>query len=44
MASDMVRAALATMTRIGDKPVTVHVIAVSGTIKAVYKNVGQMLA
>jgi RNase P/RNase MRP subunit POP5 len=33
-AVELVRAALATMTRIGDKPVAVHVLAVSGTIKA----------
>ena len=31
---EMVRAALAAMTRIGDKPVVVHVLRVSGTIKA----------
>jgi RNase P/RNase MRP subunit POP5 len=41
---DTVRAALATITKIGDKPVSVHVIAVSGTIKAVYKKVKQQRA
>jgi len=34
VAVEMVRTALATMTRIGDKSVAVHVLAVSGTIKA----------
>lgn len=32
----MVRASLATITRIGDKPVSIHVLTVSGTIKALY--------
>lgn len=40
-ASDIVRAAVATMTRMGGKPVSVHVIAVSGTIKALCKRVKQ---
>jgi RNase P/RNase MRP subunit POP5 len=39
--SDMVRAALVTMTKIGDKPASLHVIAVSGTIKALDKRVRQ---
>jgi RNase P/RNase MRP subunit POP5 len=33
----MIRAALATMTKIGNKPVAVHVLMVSGTIKALYR-------
>ncbi len=37
MAVDMVRAALASMTKIGNKPVVVHVVSVSGTIKALYQ-------
>jgi RNase P/RNase MRP subunit POP5 len=40
-ASDMVRTALATMTKISDKPASIHVIAVSGTIKALSKRVGK---
>jgi ribonuclease P/MRP protein subunit POP5 len=40
-ASDMVRAALAAITKIGDKPASIHVIAVSGTIKALQKRVKQ---
>jgi RNase P/RNase MRP subunit POP5 len=38
-ASDMVRAALATITGIGNKPVCVHVIAASGTIKALSRRI-----
>lgn len=34
---DMVRAALASITEIGDKPVAIHVLKVSGTIKALHK-------
>jgi RNase P/RNase MRP subunit POP5 len=34
----MVRAAIATITHIGSKQVALHVVAVSGTIKALYKN------
>jgi ribonuclease P/MRP protein subunit POP5 len=40
-ASDIVRAAVATMTKMGGKPVSVHVIAVSGTIRALCKRVKQ---
>jgi RNase P/RNase MRP subunit POP5 len=38
---DMVRTALASMTKIGNKPVAVHVLTVSGTIKALYKKVNK---
>lgn len=37
----MVRAALASITKIGDKPVAVHVLKVSGTIRALYKKIRQ---
>jgi ribonuclease P/MRP protein subunit POP5 len=37
-AVDMVRAALASMTRIENNPLAVHVLKASGTIKALYKN------
>lgn len=36
---DMVRAALASMTKIGGKPLAVHVLTVSGTIKGAYRNI-----
>jgi len=38
-ASDMVRTALVTMTEVKGKPAGVHVLAVSGTIKALSKRV-----
>jgi RNase P/RNase MRP subunit POP5 len=38
---DMARAALASMTRIGNKPIAVHVVSVSGTIKALYEKIKQ---
>jgi RNase P/RNase MRP subunit POP5 len=38
---DMVRTALASMTKIGNKPVAIHVLTVSGTIKALYKKVNK---
>jgi len=38
---DMVRAALASLTKIRDKPVAVHVLAVSGTIKALSEKMRQ---
>jgi RNase P/RNase MRP subunit POP5 len=34
----MVRSALASITNIGNKPAALHVLAVSGTLKALYKN------
>jgi len=36
-AVDMVRTALASMTRIGNKSVAIHVVRVSGTIRSLYK-------
>ena len=36
---DMVRTALASITKIGNKPGAIHVLRVSGTIKALYRNV-----
>ena len=36
---DVVRAALASITRIGDKPVAIHVLKVSGTIKTLSKKI-----
>jgi RNase P/RNase MRP subunit POP5 len=40
-AVDMVRTALASMTRIGNKPVAIHVLTVSGTIRSLYKKVNK---
>jgi RNase P/RNase MRP subunit POP5 len=40
-AVDMVRTALASITRIGDKQVAIHVVKVSGTIKSLYKKVSK---
>lgn len=37
-ALDMIRAALASITKIGEKHVAVHVLAVSGTLKALNGN------
>jgi RNase P/RNase MRP subunit POP5 len=36
-AVNMVRTALASMTRIGNKPVAIHILRVSGTIRSLYK-------
>ena len=38
-ASDMVRAALATITEISETPASIHVIAASGTIKALSRRI-----
>jgi RNase P/RNase MRP subunit POP5 len=38
----MLRAALASLTKIGDKGVAVHVLVVSGTIKGVYRKLGRV--
>ena len=38
-ASDMVRAALATITKISDTPASIHVVAASGTIKALSRRI-----
>ena len=38
---DIVRAALASITKIRDRPVVVHVLAVSGTIKTLSKKIRQ---
>jgi RNase P/RNase MRP subunit POP5 len=40
-ALDMVRAALASITKVNDKPAAMHVITVSGTIKALCKKIGK---
>jgi ribonuclease P/MRP protein subunit POP5 len=40
-AVDMVRAALASITKVRDEPVVVHVLAVSGTIKALSEKIRQ---
>jgi RNase P/RNase MRP subunit POP5 len=40
-AVEMVRAALASVVKIGDKPAAIHVLTVSGTIRAVRKKMGQ---
>jgi RNase P/RNase MRP subunit POP5 len=38
---EMVRTAIASITHVGDKPAAVHVLAVSGTIKALHKSLKQ---
>lgn len=40
-AVDMVRASLASLTKIRDKPVAIHILAVSGTIKALSEKIRQ---
>lgn len=36
-AIENVRAAIASITKIGEKPAAIHILVVSGTIKALYK-------
>ena len=38
---EMVRAALASITKIRDKPAAIHVLTISGTIRALYKKIKQ---
>jgi len=38
---DMVRTALTSITKIGNKPVAIHVLRVSGTIRSLYKKVNK---
>jgi RNase P/RNase MRP subunit POP5 len=38
-AVDIVRTALASITKIGNKPAAIHILTVSGTIKALYKKI-----
>jgi RNase P/RNase MRP subunit POP5 len=40
-AVDMVRAALVSITKIGTKPIAIHVLTVSGTIKALIRKAKQ---
>ena len=40
-AVDMIRAALASITKICDRPAAIHVLTVSGTIRALYKKMKQ---
>ncbi|MDH7477470.1 MAG: Rpp14/Pop5 family protein [Candidatus Bathyarchaeota archaeon] len=42
VAVKMVRTALAAITKIGNKPAAIHVLTVSGTIKALYKKIESM--
>jgi RNase P/RNase MRP subunit POP5 len=37
--ADMIRASVASMTKIGNKPSAVHVTAVSGTIKGLHRKI-----
>jgi RNase P/RNase MRP subunit POP5 len=37
----MIRTALTSITKIGNKPAAIHVLTVSGTIKALYKKVNK---
>jgi RNase P/RNase MRP subunit POP5 len=38
---EMVRTALASITQVGNKPVALHVLAVSGTVRALHKRLGK---
>ena len=38
-AVDMIRTALASITKIQDKPAAIHILTVSGTIRALYRKV-----
>ena len=38
---EMVRAALASITKIQDKPVAIHVLTISGTIRTLHKRIKQ---
>jgi len=38
---EMIRTALASITKIGNKPVAIHILTISGTIKALYKKIKQ---
>jgi len=40
-ALEMVRTALASMTRIGEKSAAIHILTVSGTIKSLYKKIAK---
>ncbi|NWF86436.1 hypothetical protein HXY32_01255 [Candidatus Bathyarchaeota archaeon] len=40
-AVEMIRTALASVTRIGDEPAAVHIVAVSGTLKGLYEKTKQ---
>lgn len=42
-AVDMVRTALASITKIGNKPAAIHVLIVSGTVRALYKKLENRL-
>ena len=38
---EMIRAALASITKIQDKPVAIHVLTISGTIRTLHKRIKQ---
>lgn len=40
---DMVRAAIAFITKIGEMPVAMHIVAVSGTLKALRRNISKKI-
>lgn len=41
LAVEMIRTALASITRIDDEPAAVHIVAVSGTLKSLYEKAKQ---